>query len=145
MEAKGFHRGRISEGPDVVTADMLQLEHRPPAPTQGERVKVERMGGSALAVSEGPQEVYARPEHEAAGMTAAEVAEMKARTHAMEAEESQRRVAAKQEELMALRRQAQTLEQQSAELLEEAGRDRKRVDVAMRKKAQIEHVSGNRS
>lgn len=101
---------------------------------------VERTSGRQKELPEPVQEVYVRPPYEAGAVSAANVAKIKAREHALLAEESQRRAAAKHAELMALREQAAALEEQSAALLEEAEAERRRVDEAMQKKKDFEHV-----
>lgn len=86
----------------------------------------------------GIQEVYARPDYEVSPMEGGDIAAMKAKEHAIIAEEAGRKAAAKQQELHQLRRQADQLEKQSAALMEEAESERKRIEAAQEKLEEIE-------
>ena len=153
LEAKGYHHvgHRISHGtgaPAASAGTAAALEEELPRPlVQGDRVKVAKIGGGGGAVGIGGagqdqiQDVYARPGFEGEPLSAAEVAEMKAKEHAIIAREAHARAEAKHEELRQLRRQAEALEKQSAALLEEVAGDQKRVEVARMKEEKMLEVS----
>ncbi|PRW33281.1 hypothetical protein C2E21_7813 [Chlorella sorokiniana] len=132
----GARPGRIGEGAAVVggAAGAAQEAESalgaPPSPKQGDRVKVDRMGGPAAA-SRGPggiPSVDVRPGFETAPISAAEIAGMKAREHAIVAGERERVAEAKRGELHALRGKAEHLEVEAQGLLAQASQDKLRRD-----------------
>lgn len=114
---------------------------RPPSPIQGERIKVQRMGGGAPSEGRaGMKEVDVRPDHEVALVSGAEVLEMGAMKHALIAEEKEQALEKKQHEIEELRKEAQHLEEESASLISEARKEQSRVDKAVVFKERVQHT-----
>lgn len=143
LEARGFRR--VGGGYVTTHGRKEEEEERyPRQPTQGERVKVGRLGGGVptpRAQKGGVEEVYARPDFEVVPLGAGEVAGMKAKEHEIVAKEASSRAKAKHAELMELRRQAKALEEQSTVLMQEAEAEKQRVETARERIGEIEHVS----
>ena len=139
LEAKGYHR--VEGGGKYTTTHVGRKEEEeyPRELTQGDRVKVARMGGGPIQGQ--TREAYARPDYEVAPLGAGEVAGMKAKEHDIVAKEASKRAEMKHAELMQLRRQAKQLEEQSTQLMHEAEPEKQRVEAAHERMEEIQHVS----
>ncbi|GAB4823696.1 hypothetical protein N2152v2_010742 [Parachlorella kessleri] len=140
----GVRPGRIAEGSAAAAVAGGVREEGPPSPVQGDRVKVQRLGGARAG---GIPEVSVRPAHETMPISAEEVAALKEREHQMRLSETRSRSLAKQRDMIELKKQAgigghigkaELLEVESQGLLAQASQEKMKVDKQLEKKHKFE-------